>query len=71
MPEKVAGVAHASRSGARGGEEEGGDVETGKRWLPRILGTAGPSGFGYEFRALESAFLSGSSNSDEKSLAYS
>lgn len=31
MPEKVAGVAHASRSGARGGEEEGGDVETGKR----------------------------------------
>jgi len=67
MAEKVA---HASRSGAGGGEEgrAGGDgevVPTGDT----ILDLAGSSGFGHGIRALERSFLSGSSNSQEKGLA--
>jgi len=60
------GGGHARESGG-GGEEEGVVVETGKWCPPGTLGITCPSSF-YEFRALESAFLSGSMNSEEKSL---
>lgn len=44
----------------------GGEGEMGK-WLPLMtLDTIGSSGFSYEFHALESASISGSSNTEEK-----
>jgi len=67
MTEKVAEVMRASRSGAGGNGEEGVVVEMG-RWFSLVtLDIIGSSGFGYEFHALESASISGSSNSEEKS----
>jgi len=66
MPEKVAEAAHASRDGASGDGEEG-----GLGCPPVTLDITSSSGLGYEICALESAFLSGSSNSVGKSLALS
>jgi len=67
MTEKVAEVVRASRSGASGGGGEGVVVEMGKWFSLVTLDIIGSCGFGYEFRALESASISGSSNSQEKS----
>ncbi|KAG0133876.1 cytochrome P450 [Tuber indicum] len=63
MTEKVAEVVRASRGA--GGEEQGVVVEMGK-WCSLVtLDIIGSSGFGYEFRALESASVSG--NPEERS----
>lgn len=53
--EKIAEVVCASRSGA-GGEE---GVEVGRWYLLATPDVIGSSDFGYEFRALESAFQAG------------
>ncbi|CUS11563.1 unnamed protein product [Tuber aestivum] len=66
MTEKVAAVVRASRSS--GGEgEEGVVVEMGRWCSLATLDIIGSCGFGYEFRALESASISGSSDTEEKS----
>jgi len=67
MFEKVRGVMRASRNGASRGGEEGVAVEMGKWFSSVTLDTVGSSGFSYEFRRLESASISGNSNTEEKS----
>ena len=63
---EVAEVARASRSGAGGcGEERVVEME---KWFSLVtLDIIGSSGFGYGFRAVESASIRGSSNTKEKS----
>ena len=67
MTEKVAEVMRSSWNGAGDGREEGVVVEMGKRFSLVTLDIIGFSDFGYEFRALESASIGGSSNVGEKS----
>ncbi|RPA96817.1 cytochrome P450 [Choiromyces venosus 120613-1] len=63
MTEKVAEVVRASGDGG----EEGVVVEMGKWFSLATLDIIGSSGFGYEFRALESASISGSDTTVENS----
>ena len=67
MTEKVTEVVRSSRNGARGGGQEGVVVEMGKRLSLVMLDIIGSSSFSYEFRALESTSIGGSSNIREKS----
>ncbi|PUU84152.1 cytochrome P450 [Tuber borchii] len=67
MTEKVVEVVRSSRDGAGDGGEEGVVVQMG-RWFSLVtLDIIGSCGFGYEFRALESASISGSSNIEDNS----
>jgi len=59
-------VVCASKSCAGGGGEEVVAVEMGKRCSLTTLDITGSSGFGYEFRALNSASISRSGNPKEK-----
>ena len=62
MTKKVAEVVRASRAGAGSGREEGVVLGIGKWSSSVTLDIICSSGFGYELRALESAFISGSNN---------
>jgi len=65
MTKKVTEMVRAFRRGADGGGEEGG----GAYWCAtRHSSIIGSSGFGYEFRALETASIS-SSNTEENSCS--
>ena len=67
MTEKVAEVVRSSRNGAGDGGDSGVVVQMG-RWFSLVtLDIIGSCGFGYEFRALESASISGGSNIEDKS----
>ena len=67
MTEKVAEVVRSSRDGTGDGGEDGVVVQMG-RWFSLVtLDIIGSCGFGYEFRALESASVSGGSNIEDKS----
>ena len=72
MIEGVEEVVRASQSDASSGEEEEGVVvEVGKWCSLTMQDINSSSGFGYEFRALESATISRSSNTEENSNAES
>ncbi|PUU77219.1 hypothetical protein B9Z19DRAFT_181475 [Tuber borchii] len=66
MFENVAGVMRASQSGA-GGWRKGRVGEMRELFSLVTLGKIGSYGFSYEFRVLESASISGISNTKEKS----